>query len=928
VFVSKLNAQGTQLSYSTYLGGSGIDQGRGIAVDSSGTVSLTGATTSTNFPTVGPLQASNAGGYDAFVSRLNAVGTQLSYSTFLGGPATESGTGVALDSGGNIYLAGYTSSSSFPTANALQAAHGGAYDAFVLALAAPGDALVFSTFLGGSGDDQAYAIGVDGEGAVHVAGMTTSSSFPTANAAQASFGGDSDSFIAILVEGVMQPPTVPTNLRATGTTTTTVTLTWDPATDNVGVTSYDVYRGSALAGTSSSTTFTITGLQPNQEYSFTVRAKDAAGNQSAASTILTTRTLPQDPAQIAPPVNQDVATDLHAAIQFLYTGSDPIQTDVVANTIVITRVAVLRGRVLTRDGQPLPGVTITILDHPEFGKTVSRADGMFDMAVNGGGTLTVNYDKTGYLPAQRLVTTPWRDYLWVADAALVPLDSAVTPMTLSGTNTPQVARGTVVSDTDGVRQATLLFPANVTATMELADGTIQPLTSLHVRATEYTVGPNGPEAMPGPLPANTGYTYAAEFSVDEALAAGATDVRFSKPLPVYVENFIGFPVGGIVPAGYYDRSCCGKWIASHNGRVIKIISVMDGKANLDITGDGVADDAASLGVTETERQQLATLYSAGQELWRVPISHFTPWDFNWPYGPPDDAVPPPTDPPIADEDDECDCLPGSVIRVQRQTLGEMIEVTGAPLDLHYNGDRVEGRTAASTLEIPVSGSTIPESVERIEVEVTVAGRHFTQVVAPEVNQSTTFRWDGVDAYGRESQGGQPVSVRVTYVYPIEYQRPDDVEQSFGRFGNGTPIQVSRQTAEVTLSQEWRGSIGLFDAQEQGLGGWTLSAHHVYDPVGQILYLGDGTRRSTQDSSDRIITTVAGNGGTGAIADGGAATETAVNSPTSAAVGPDGSIYFTTVYHIRRDCVIHVGGMLACLHATSACPTLPRGRRPR
>ena len=140
--------------------------------------------------------------------------------------------------------------------------------------------------------------------------------------------------------------------------------------------------------------------------------------------------------------------------------------------------------------------------------------------------------------------------------------------------------------------------------------------------------------MPGSLPANSGYTYAAEFSVDEALKAGATQVDFDQPLINYTENFIGAPVGSPVPTGYYDREDA-KWKAAKNGRVIK---VLDATGNVDTDGDGKAD--TGLGITAAERARLAQLYTPGQELWRVEITHFTPWDHNWPYGPPPGAKPP------------------------------------------------------------------------------------------------------------------------------------------------------------------------------------------------------------------------------------------------------------------------------------------------
>src|SRR5205085_11485116 len=128
----------------------------------------------------------------------------------------------------------------------------------------------------------------------------------------------------------------------------------------------------------------------------------------------------------------------------------------------------------------------------------------------------------------------------------------------------------IVNDSDGARRATLLFSQGTTATV---GGAV--MSNLHIRATEYTVGPNGPQAMPGVLPPSTGYTYAVELSADEA---PGQEVQFSKPVFTYIENFLSFPVGGIVPVGYYDRLKAA-WIPSDNGRVIKILSIDGGAAN-------------------------------------------------------------------------------------------------------------------------------------------------------------------------------------------------------------------------------------------------------------------------------------------------------------------------------------------------------------
>jgi hypothetical protein len=122
------------LSYSTYLGGSFDDIGYGIAVDSAGNAYVTGYTESANFPTANPRQSANGGGRDAFVAKLNAAGSVLAYSTYLGGSNDDYGYGIAVDSAGNAYVTGYTNSTNFPTANPLQAANGGSVDAFVAKL--------------------------------------------------------------------------------------------------------------------------------------------------------------------------------------------------------------------------------------------------------------------------------------------------------------------------------------------------------------------------------------------------------------------------------------------------------------------------------------------------------------------------------------------------------------------------------------------------------------------------------------------------------------------------------------------------------------------------------------------------------------------------------------------------------------------------
>jgi chitodextrinase len=340
-------------------------------------------------------------------------------------------------------------------------------------------------------------------------------------------------------------PSAPANLRVASKTHGTIGLTWDASNDDVAVAEYDLYDGGVWIGWTEETSFTITNLPAASSHSFHVEAYDTSANASEPSQALSITTdLPPDPSAVASPVDQTVASDIAGDTAFLYTGIDPIQNGVAPGTIEPQRVAILRGRVTDRNGAPIAGVQIRVLDHPEYGGTASRSDGAFDLAVNGGGPLTIDYQKDGYLPAQRQAVTAWRDYAVLPDVTLVALDQAVTAISLDETSPLQVAAGSVVSDGDGMRQALLIFPAGVSAVLELPDGEEQTLTTLHVRATEYTVGDRGPQAMPATLPPNSGYTYAVEYSVDEALAAGARAVHFSRPVVGYVENFLGLRLRG------------------------------------------------------------------------------------------------------------------------------------------------------------------------------------------------------------------------------------------------------------------------------------------------------------------------------------------------------------------------------------------------
>lgn len=193
-FVAKLNASGSGLVYATYVGGRNDDRAAGIAVDSSGNAVVAGSTTSSNFPVMSAVRNLLAGGRDAFVFKLNSIGNGFIYSTYLGGSGTDQANAIALDPSGNSYVAGDTTSLDFPVQSARQIGNAGRTDVFLTKLT-PAGLILFSTYLGGSADDHAGAIAVGNNGALYVAGGTFSADFPTAGAFQSANAGAQDAFV-------------------------------------------------------------------------------------------------------------------------------------------------------------------------------------------------------------------------------------------------------------------------------------------------------------------------------------------------------------------------------------------------------------------------------------------------------------------------------------------------------------------------------------------------------------------------------------------------------------------------------------------------------------------------------------------------------------------------------------------------------------
>ena len=195
VLVAKLASNGASLVYSTYLGGNDEDSATGIDVDPAGNAYVAGITRSTDYPTLGALMG-DRGGTDAFVTKINATGTAISYSTYLGDSGSEIADDLAVSGGGEVTVVGQTDSVGFPVDDPFQDTMAGVFDGFVTRLSGNGSALRFSTFIGGNNLDQPRSVCLDSEGAAIVAGVTDSTDFPTRNPIQTDPGDSNrDAFV-------------------------------------------------------------------------------------------------------------------------------------------------------------------------------------------------------------------------------------------------------------------------------------------------------------------------------------------------------------------------------------------------------------------------------------------------------------------------------------------------------------------------------------------------------------------------------------------------------------------------------------------------------------------------------------------------------------------------------------------------------------
>jgi len=633
---------------------------------------------------------------------------------------------------------------------------------------------------------------------------------------------------------------------------------------------------------------------------FTIRALDRAWNNSPVVTL-----------EIVVPSN---AAETIPEGSFGYTYRNLVPNNVTIEEYTPERFSLITGFIEDINGNPISGVKIQLNHHPEFGSTITASDGRYTLPVNGGGLFTVDFTKDGYLMAQRNVSTLWNKIHTVETIVLIPSDTKGTLITFDGNPfSHPIHQSTPITDEDGTRQTTLVFSGDTVGMVIDAASNVTTLPSTFtVRATEFT----RPDTLPGRLPPMSAFTYAVDLTVDGV--DPLSTVIFNKPVGFYVDNFLNFPVGEVVPVGFYDRQLAA-WIPYNNGVVVELLdingdSIIDA---LDATGDGLADDLDGDGIIIDEVEGIIgdPRYAPGNTYWRTMIDHFTPWDCNWPYDLPPDAEVPPSDPDDSSNDEESEDIPdepyfikterlrdqgkeeqitctGSSVSCETRIYDDDIPVTGVDYTLHYKSSR--NPNYYEEISIPATRSSLPGSLEKITVEVSLAGRRYTYNVPLQPNYTVNMTWDRRDYLGNIVPDKIEAGVKISYYYSPVYNSAGGVlARTFSRAGN-TEVIGNRNRATVEIVSWYSIKFPALPIVHRDIAnGWTLSNHHQM--IGNTVQRGDGSAISAVIG---ILSPIAGNGVHGYAGDNGPAIDASIGSDGGISIGPDGSLYIADANNHR------------------------------
>jgi RHS repeat-associated protein len=531
--------------------------------------------------------------------------------------------------------------------------------------------------------------------------------------------------------------------------------------------------------------------------------------------------------------------------------SEFIAQNATVSTLNPMALAVYSGVVIDKDGSPLSDVEVSLLQSPEYGSVKSNLDGRF-VLVGPAGSQTVVYQKPEYVVIQRSVIAPSSQWSTLPNVMLLERDKKQSMIDLRS-GLAQVHQSSVIQDEFGERRATVVFNGITSAEIRSKNGDKRAIQQFGFSATEFET----PTSMPGELPATSAFTWASDLHV--AGTHYTDSVHFNADVVLYLDNFLKFPVGEIVPVGYFDRNLS-KWIASPNGVVVKLLDknsdgIVDG---IDYNDDGIADDVNNSGSSTDEAIGLSA-YRAGDTLWRAAFNHMTPYDLNWA------AETDGTEPgdPDADENgedeldiEECTAV-GSYVTPKPLVLHDDIGITGAGIALHYSSQRTAGYQHKITAT--VSDGELPVGVVEMIARLEIGGKIYEQRFVPTAQQRVEFIWDGKNAAGKRIEGGVRGQLSIGYAYPAGYLSAGNAAISGKPLNSFAPAwaKLGTELAGVPAREpeiRWsRDVVELFNVpQSEIANGWSLTAQHVMSPFNRI-YLGDGSSQAVS-TAGKIIKT--------------------------------------------------------------------------
>jgi uncharacterized repeat protein (TIGR01451 family) len=366
-FIAKIDPSASgaaSLLFSTYLGGVGDDKAYGIAIEGGGnSVYVTGQTSSNNFPVLSPVQPAFGGSFDAFITKISSTGTKV-YATYLGGTGDDRGSGIAVNSAGEAYATGFTSSANFPTVTPLQISNGGGFDAFVAKLNPAGSALLYSTYLGGSANESNTSavtstnpIALDSSNNAYITGFTSSGNFPTVAPLQAAKAAGQDAFVVKIADAtpaadysILVSPASRTVVPGGGTT---YTVTATPA-----------------GGFTGTISLSASGLSNDSTASFSPTTIVITDASAKSSTLTVTTTAATPPGAYTLNINTDSGNLAHGgAAQLVVSGTASANLAITktASPNPATSLANLTYRITVTNNGPSPASNVNITDQLALG---------------------------------------------------------------------------------------------------------------------------------------------------------------------------------------------------------------------------------------------------------------------------------------------------------------------------------------------------------------------------------------------------------------------------------------------------------------------------------------------------------------------------------------------------------------------------------